>query len=224
MEQTLEELSVLATACALGATINIAYQLMGFSWMRSTVQRLISVLLPATTTVITWAISSNFMLSLGMIGALSIVRYRTPVRSPLELSLLFVYVTLGIATGVTSRYAVTLTVLVILTPLLWNLIGIILPVKEAESEATDQDSKGGNSILTLRISGEDTIAEKLYGQLPEITSLRKFEPQELADGGGNIHPEFEVNLRAESRDHIFSLKNSIGDLATIKSYSITSLN
>ena len=49
----------------------------------------LSVLLPPIALVITKAISSNFFLSLGMIGALSIIRYRNPVKSSYELALLF---------------------------------------------------------------------------------------------------------------------------------------
>ena len=46
--------------------------------------------------IITSVISSNLALSLGMIGALSIVRYRTPIKSVYELALLFFLITLGV--------------------------------------------------------------------------------------------------------------------------------
>ena len=51
------------------------------------------------TAVIIVTISSNIMLSLGMVGALSIVRYRTAVKSPLDLMFLFWAITTGIAAG-----------------------------------------------------------------------------------------------------------------------------
>lgn len=45
------------------------------------------------------AISSNVVISLGMVGALSIVRFRTAVKDPLDLLYLFWSITAGITTG-----------------------------------------------------------------------------------------------------------------------------
>ena len=56
------------------------------------------------TAVIIVTISSNIMLSLGMVGALSIVRYRTAVKSPLDLMFLFWAITTGIAAGAGYYY------------------------------------------------------------------------------------------------------------------------
>tara|TARA_B100001029_G_scaffold162063_1_gene151215 strand:+ start:445 stop:1074 length:630 start_codon:yes stop_codon:yes gene_type:complete len=58
------------------------------------------VLLPLITYVITSVISGNIALSLGMVGALSIIRFRNPVRSPFELAIYFTCVTMGIAASV----------------------------------------------------------------------------------------------------------------------------
>ena len=52
-------------------------------------QILVFSLLPVTGFVITSAISNNIALSLGMVGALSIVRFRTPIKNPLELVIYF---------------------------------------------------------------------------------------------------------------------------------------
>ena len=57
------------------------------------------VVMTILTAVIIVTISSNIMLSLGMVGALSIVRYRTAVKSPLDLMFLFWAITTGIAAG-----------------------------------------------------------------------------------------------------------------------------
>ena len=55
------------------------------------------VVMTILTAVIIVTISSNIMLSLGMVGALSIVRYRTAVKSPLDLMFMFWSITTGIA-------------------------------------------------------------------------------------------------------------------------------
>lgn len=57
------------------------------------------VIMTVLTSVIIVTISSNVALSLGMVGALSIVRYRTAVKNPLDLMFLFWAITSGIAIG-----------------------------------------------------------------------------------------------------------------------------
>lgn len=51
------------------------------------------------TSVVTLAISTNIVISLGMVGALSIVRYRTAIKEPLDIMYLFWAITTGIAAG-----------------------------------------------------------------------------------------------------------------------------
>lgn len=62
------------------------------------------VVMTILTAVIIVTISSNIMLSLGMVGALSIVRYRTAVKSPLDLMFMFWSITTGIAAGAGYYY------------------------------------------------------------------------------------------------------------------------
>ena len=68
------------------------------------------VLLPLITYVITNVISGNIALSIGMVGALSIVRFRHPVRSPLELSVYFGAITMGIAASVDFKWLIFLSI------------------------------------------------------------------------------------------------------------------
>lgn len=51
------------------------------------------------TTMIILAISSNVVLSLGMVGALSIVRFRTAVKDPMDIAFLFWAIAVGIVIG-----------------------------------------------------------------------------------------------------------------------------
>ena len=71
----------------------------GQRWIRTFSQTVTLILLPVITYIITSVISGNIALSLGMVGALSIVRFRNPVRSPFELSIYFASITMGIATA-----------------------------------------------------------------------------------------------------------------------------
>jgi uncharacterized membrane protein YhiD involved in acid resistance len=51
------------------------------------------------TTLIILAVTSNIILSLGMVGALSIVRFRTAVKEPLDIAFLFWAISVGIVVG-----------------------------------------------------------------------------------------------------------------------------
>ncbi len=54
------------------------------------------VALTMITTVVILAVTSNVVLSLGMVGALSIVRFRTAIKEPLDIAFLFWSITVGI--------------------------------------------------------------------------------------------------------------------------------
>lgn len=57
------------------------------------------VLMSMITSLIIMTISTNIVLSLGMVGALSIVRFRTAIKDPLDIVFLFWAISVGIATG-----------------------------------------------------------------------------------------------------------------------------
>lgn len=60
------------------------------------------------TCMVTLAISTNIVISLGMVGALSIVRYRTAVKEPVDLLYMFWAITTGITVGA-GMYILALT-------------------------------------------------------------------------------------------------------------------
>ena len=78
------------------------------NWIRTFSGSMTLVLLPIVTYSITSVISGNIALSLGMIGALSIVRFRNPVRSSFELAIFFFMISLGICAAVDLRWVVVL--------------------------------------------------------------------------------------------------------------------
>lgn len=57
------------------------------------------VLMTMVTSLVIMTISSNIVLSLGMVGALSIVRFRTAVKDPLDIVYMFWAITAGITVG-----------------------------------------------------------------------------------------------------------------------------
>ena len=118
----------LALCSGLGLAINLMLGLYGHQWSALKSQRYSAIILPPAGAIITWTISSNLALSLGMIGALSIVRFRTPVKNPFELVVFFVYLILGISAGVNPVFTVALALLVIATPVFVAVLDLILPI------------------------------------------------------------------------------------------------
>ena len=90
---------VLLLALLIGAFIYKVYQhfFTGVIYSRSFAMTLVGMTL--LTSMVTLAISSNIVISLGMVGALSIVRYRTAVKDPMDLLYLFWAITSGITVG-----------------------------------------------------------------------------------------------------------------------------
>jgi hypothetical protein len=99
------------------------------AWAKSYAQTISFMLLPIITFVITKTISGNIALSLGMIGALSIVRFRHPVKSALELIIYFDLITLGIATSVRTKWAIQLVLCTILILIIVKIINIFFNKK-----------------------------------------------------------------------------------------------
>ena len=86
----------------------------GQLWAKSFAQTVSFFILPIITFVITKTIYGNIALSLGMIGALSIVRFRHPVKSALELIIYFDLITIGIAASVKNDYAIGLSLMTVI--------------------------------------------------------------------------------------------------------------
>jgi len=78
------------------------------------------VILTSIGSVIGQAISSNIYLSLGMLGALSIIRFRTPIRSVMEMSIIFFYVSLGIIAAANISYSLILSLLIITSVIIFS--------------------------------------------------------------------------------------------------------
>lgn len=70
------------------------------------------------TCMVTLAISTNIVISLGMVGALSIVRYRTAIKEPLDLMYMFWAITTGITTGASMYILAVLTAAIMIVLIL----------------------------------------------------------------------------------------------------------
>ena len=110
----MDELKPIILLISSGLLLRFSLTFTGQAWAKSHAQTVTFMVLPIITYVITKTISGNIALSLGMIGALSIVRFRHPVKSALELVMYFDLITIGIATSVRTKWAIQLVICTVL--------------------------------------------------------------------------------------------------------------
>ena len=88
------------------AVVLVLSQLLGWHFVRyaqvlSNKRKLARVLvfIATTTLLIITVVKTSLALSLGLVGALSIIRFRTPIKEPEELAYLFLAIALGVGLG-----------------------------------------------------------------------------------------------------------------------------
>lgn len=77
------------------------------------------ILLIPTTTLIITVVKSSLALSLGLVGALSIVRFRAAIKEPEELAFLFLAIGIGLGLGA-NQLAITLIAFVVIGIVIWG--------------------------------------------------------------------------------------------------------
>ena len=92
----LDMILALALAFGLGMFIFLVYKKTYQGVMYSSSFGVTLIALTMITTLVILAVTSNVVLSLGMVGALSIVRFRTAIKEPLDIAFLFWSIAVGI--------------------------------------------------------------------------------------------------------------------------------
>lgn len=102
---------VLAITCLLAIYIFIVYRLVTKKTFYSKNFNIAVAAIAVITAAIILAVQSSIVISLGMVGALSIVRFRTAIKEPMDLCFLFWSIAVGICCGAhVSELAVILSV------------------------------------------------------------------------------------------------------------------
>lgn len=150
------------------------------------------VALTMITTLVILAVTSNIVLSLGMVGALSIVRFRTAIKEPMDIAFLFWSIAVGIvlAAGLIPL-AVFGTV----------IIGIILLVFANQKDNTNP------YIVVLALDGND--AEKAATEFL-AQNTKKCVVKSKTARKGNVEVNLEVRLNNDSTDFINTLATMPG--------------
>ena len=152
----IDKIFVIFFLILISISIRILLQLLCQRWIMTTAHTSTFILLPILTYIITKVISGNIALSLGMVGALSIVRFRNPVKSPLELSVYFGAITMGIAASVNVIWLIFFVGaigLATITLLLANYISFKLYKKLFFTTSFSE----GNTLSTLDVKSSKPI-------------------------------------------------------------------
>ena len=142
------------------------------------------------TAAIIITIQSSIVVSLGMVGALSIVRFRTAIKDPLDLVFLFWAIAVGIICGV-GLYNVAGVVSIIVTILIFVLD--MIPVAKVPM------------ILVVRTAYHD-MQEDIIGVVAEASSYYKVKSRNIT--GNQLNMIIELRTKEESTllDNIWNLE------------------
>ena len=194
----LDKLVNLVFLIATSLYLRMLLQFVGQTWIKTIAHTSTLLLLPILTYVITSVISGNIALSLGMVGALSIVRFRNPVRSPLELSVYFCAITLGITASVSVKWLLLLVLSVTLVAIILLSIQKITQVLSLKPFFINSFSEGNlTSTLHVVASAEILELDSNASLSAKISSSGEIG-YTLADSNFEALKALEVLLRANN--------------------------
>jgi len=197
------EISFLIT---MSMTIRLILQVIGQRWITTTAHTATLMLLPLLTYVITNVIAGNIALSLGMVGALSIVRFRHPVRSPFELSVYFGAITMGIAASVSIKWLFFLAGSIILATIalvFCHYLSLMIFRKPFFTTSFIE----GNALSTLEITASKTLTALEHN---EHLTLKRVSEENV-----------EYILTAHRFSDLLSIQESFKDDNDIISYQLS---
>ena len=196
-------------ASFLGLIVRLSLSFSKQRWASTFHFTLTALLIPPITFIITKVISGNIALSLGMVGALSIVRFRNPVKSSFELTIFFCLITIGITMSVSPKVAIFLAFFTSFTTLIMSKLvekkilkklfyfnfsfeegdsGILLEIKSKEKieeieKCNEINSKSfdkiNNEIYYRLIFQNKTEFQNILDKIENNSNLINYEFKEL---------------------------------------------
>lgn len=198
----LDMLIALVLAFGLGMFIFLVYKKTCTGVMYSSSFGVTLVALTMITTVVILAVTSNVVLSLGMVGALSIVRFRAAIKEPLDIAFLFWSIAVGIvlAAGMIPLAVIGSAV-----------IGVILLV------FINRRPHLNPYILVLSCADHDSeqkAVEYVRSQVQRVSVKSK------TTRAGSVELNLEVRLKKDDTDFI----NALSDMSGVASAALVSYN
>lgn len=206
--ENLKEFSVLDTviglifALIIGLFIFLVYKKTFAGIMYSTGFAMTLVGLSLVATLVIMAVTSNVVLSLGMVGALSIVRFRAAIKEPMEIVFLFWSLAAGIVIGAGM---IPLAVIGSL------IIGVILVIFS--------NQKTRRTPYILIVSCNDEKAENSARELV-IQSVDKFVVKSKTVSAGGIELTCEIRVKDDSTSFV----NRVNEVEGVESVTLVTFN
>ena len=187
----------------ISISLRFILQLTGQTWIKTTSHTATLTILPIVTFFITSVISGNIALSLGMVGALSIVRFRNRVRSPLELTVYFTAITLGITASVNLKWLILFGLTIYLIVFLLFLISSISDNYFKKQFFISSFSEG-NSLSTLEIVSSKKIKNLDKSKLVKSISYSKAGNIQYLLASNNFNLLREMSSTIEQNEYVIS--------------------
>ena len=182
----------LALAFFLGLFIFLVYKKTFSGVMYSSSFGVTLIAMTMITTVVILAVTSNVVLSLGMVGALSIVRFRTAIKEPLDIAFLFWSIAVGI---VLAAGMIPLAVIGSV------IIGVILLV------FVNKKSHVHPYILVLECDGQESENRAKAALEPHVE--RSVVKSKTARSG-SVELNLEIRLKEDNTDFVTALSQLKG--------------
>jgi hypothetical protein len=131
------------------------------------------MLVTVTTTFIILIVRSSVALSLGLVGALSIIRFRAAIKEPEELAYLFFAISLGIGLGDNQRMVTLLTMLVVII-----VLGLAYMFRQSQA---DVNLNLSISSRTPQKIGMQQVMEALEKHCSKLRLIRYDENSEALE-------------------------------------------
>ncbi len=192
----------LVLAFGLGLFIFFVYKKTYAGVMYSSSFGVTLVALTMITTLVILAVTSNVVLSLGMVGALSIVRFRTAIKEPLDIAFLFWAIAAGI---VLAAGMIPLAVFGSV------FIGIIILIFANRRDMTNP------YIVVLTCDGQRS-EEQALDYLRQHT--RRCTVKSKSARKGSVELNLEVRLRSTDTDFV----NTLSEMEGVQSAVLVSYN
>lgn len=192
----------LVLAFLLGMFIFLVYKRTFQGVMYSSSFGVTLVALTMITTIVILAVTSNVVLSLGMVGALSIVRFRTAIKEPLDIAFLFWSIAVGIV------LAAGLIPLAVIGSI---LVGIMLLIM------VNRKSHLNPYIVVVRCNGAqaEQAVRTLLGQY-----CQKVVVKSKTARAGSVELNVEVRLRNDDTSFV----NELAALPGVADAALVSYN
>ena len=196
--------TLLGMACALviGLFIFFIYKKTSAGIMYSSSFGLTLIGLSLVTSLVIMAVTSNVILSLGMVGALSIVRFRAAIKEPIEIVFLFWAIAGGIVVGAG---------LIPLALIGSVIIGIVLLIMA--SRKTHENPY----MLVLNLSSDEAENAALFS-IKEATSKFVIKAKTVTKAG------IELSCEVKLKDASTAFVSAIGAIPGVESAALVSYN